>query len=495
MARPWRSPAPVGRGSSNRMRCSPRWNAGSAPAGTRRPHLHPRFGLGDRTAAHERIRPRGHDQRVIRRPLDLVAADDGTGGTERDRGVRLAVRRDQPAAAGDRCAPARPVHPDRAGHLRRPPPRRRPGNAAARELLVAQVEIDGQRYLHYRPMRVDIALIRGTAVDPLGDIGVRRGTGRARRARRRAGRPRVRRCGPGTGQAGRVDAVAAARGDRAGRAGRRGRGRTWTVADLRRGVRPDVVWRRAERAVRTGPGRPDPRGDRPPGGAGGARRRGSNVGFGVAAQVVDALVEQGRLGEVTLAIEQGLFNGIPESGDLFGVAHGPTARMASTTQFELFAMGLLDACCLGMASSTRPVRSTLAGSAPNWSGRVVSSTSPSTPARPSSAARSPPRDWTWRSPATGCGSPGKAAWASSCPRSRRSPTPAARAGRRAGGGLRHRAGGVPAHAGRRGADRGCRRRLDRPRHPAEDGVRTDAIRDVRPMPPEVFRRVPSLREV
>jgi propionate CoA-transferase len=52
---------------------------------------------------------------------------------------------------------------------------------------------------------------------------------------------------------------------------------------------------------------------------------------------------------VTLAIEQGLFNGIPESGALFGVAHGPTARMASTSQFELFAMGMLDICCLGMA--------------------------------------------------------------------------------------------------------------------------------------------------
>ena len=73
------------------------------------------------------------------------------------------------------------------------------------------------------------------------------------------------------------------------------------------------------------------------------------MGFGVSAEVVDVLAEQGRLDEVTLAIEQGLFNGVPESGALFGVAHGPTARLASTTQFELFAMGLLDVCCLGMA--------------------------------------------------------------------------------------------------------------------------------------------------
>ena len=74
-----------------------------------------------------------------------------------------------------------------------------------------------------------------------------------------------------------------------------------------------------------------------------------NVGFGVSAEVVDVLAEQGRLDEVTLAIEQGLFNGVPESGALFGVAHGPSARLPSTSQFELFAMGLLDTCCLGMA--------------------------------------------------------------------------------------------------------------------------------------------------
>src|SRR5439155_4107947 len=74
-----------------------------------------------------------------------------------------------------------------------------------------------------------------------------------------------------------------------------------------------------------------------------------NVGFGVSAEVVDVLAEQQRLDDVTLAIEQGLYNGIPESGALFGVAHGPTARLPSASQFECFAMGMLDTCCLGMA--------------------------------------------------------------------------------------------------------------------------------------------------
>src|SRR5207248_690925 len=146
-------------------------------------------------------------------------------------------------------------------------PRRGGGraNAAATEELVALLELDGREYLHYRPMPVDVALIRGTEADPLGNIGC-------------AEEPAV------------LDVLALAQA------------------------------------------------------AGGVL----NVGFGLAAEVVDALAERGRLHEVTLAIEQGLFNGVPETGTLFGVAHGPTVRLPSTNQFELFAMGLLDTCCLGM---------------------------------------------------------------------------------------------------------------------------------------------------
>src|SRR5205814_1460782 len=158
-------------------------------------------------------------------------------------------------------------------------------NRAAPEELVGLVELDGREYLHYRPMRVDVGLIRGTEVDPLGNLGC-------------AEEPAVLDL-LAVAQAARTDPVRAA------------------------------IARRA--ALEVCPGAV------------------LNVGFGVSAQVVDVLAEQGRLHEVTLAIEQGLFNGVPESGTLFGVAHGPTARLASTTQFELFAMGLLDVCCLGMA--------------------------------------------------------------------------------------------------------------------------------------------------
>ena len=44
-------------------------------------------------------------------------------------------------------------------------------NAAARDDLVALVELDGREFLHYRPLRVDIGLIRGTEADRRGNIG------------------------------------------------------------------------------------------------------------------------------------------------------------------------------------------------------------------------------------------------------------------------------------------------------------------------------------
>ncbi|MFL6082157.1 MAG: CoA-transferase [Mycobacterium sp.] len=74
-----------------------------------------------------------------------------------------------------------------------------------------------------------------------------------------------------------------------------------------------------------------------------------NVGFGVPDLVVGILADQGRLGDVTIAIEQGLIDGIPVSGDLFGAARGPKVMHASTTQFDLFSGGILDVSCLGMA--------------------------------------------------------------------------------------------------------------------------------------------------
>jgi propionate CoA-transferase len=222
-------------------------------------------------------------------------------------------------------------------------------NRAAPEELVGLVELDGREYLHYRPMRVDVGLIRGTEVDPLGNIGCAeepavldllavaqsaRASGGTVLAQVKRSRPEPLPPAAVVVPAALVDAVVVVPGQWQTYASEydpslcgtgNGAVPTGNLADPVRAV----IARRAALEVSAGAV--------------------VNVGFGVSAEVVDVLAEQGRLAEVTLAIEQGLFNGVPESGTLFGVAHGPTARLASTTQFEMFAMGLLDVCCLGMA--------------------------------------------------------------------------------------------------------------------------------------------------
>ena len=222
-------------------------------------------------------------------------------------------------------------------------------NAAAKEDLVSTVDFDGREYLHYRPMPVDAALIRGTEADPLGNIGCAEepadldvlAVAQAARASGGTVLAQVKRVldhplpphevtvpGP------LVDAVVVEPGQWQTYAAEYDPTLCAPVVPQSRPPWPTdpvraVIARRAAREVAAGAV--------------------LNVGFGLGAEVVDALAECGRLAQVTLAIEQGLFNGVPETGALFGVAHGPTARLSSTDQFELFAMGLLDVCCLGMA--------------------------------------------------------------------------------------------------------------------------------------------------
>lgn len=221
-------------------------------------------------------------------------------------------------------------------------------NAAAGEDLVAVTTIGGEEYLHYRPMRVDVAFVRGSEADPRGNIG----------------------CGD---EAAILDDLAVAQAARACGG--------LVIAQVKRlceqpldpravvvpgplvdaiVVTPDQwqTYAAEYEPAFCGPSssyRLSAPGD--PVRLAVARRAALevgdgdvlNVGFGMSAEVVDVLAAQGRLERVTLAIEQGLFDGVPESGDLFGAARGPAARISSTDQFDLFAGGLLDVCCLGMA--------------------------------------------------------------------------------------------------------------------------------------------------
>src|SRR5699024_3075366 len=44
-------------------------------------------------------------------------------------------------------------------------------NASADEKLVEVLELDGAEYLRYKPVHVDVAIVRGTEVDEFGNIG------------------------------------------------------------------------------------------------------------------------------------------------------------------------------------------------------------------------------------------------------------------------------------------------------------------------------------
>lgn len=224
-------------------------------------------------------------------------------------------------------------------------------NAAATDEVVELTTVEGREYLRYRPFRVDVALVRGTVADPLGNIGAdqepalldalecaqaARGSGGITIAQvkrvidtpldpRRVSIPGVL-----------VDFVIEAPEQRI----------SYLPSDedffapldvslpVTEAVENDpvrtVVARRAALEVRNGDT--------------------VNLGFGMSSGVADVLRAQGRLGDgVRLAIEQGLYDGHPATGDLFGMSRGPSARVSSATQFDLFSSGILDRTFLGMA--------------------------------------------------------------------------------------------------------------------------------------------------
>ncbi|AKE88374.1 acetyl-CoA--acetoacetyl-CoA transferase subunit alpha [Rhodococcus aetherivorans] len=221
--------------------------------------------------------------------------------------------------------------------------------ASATEDLVELITLDGREYLRYKPFPVDVAIVRGDAIDPAGNITC-------------------------AGEAAQLDALAVAQAAKAsgGRVIAQVKTRLDHPIDPRLvhipAVLVDVVVHApAQWQTYASEFDPELSGDAAncrfsPGDNDDIRmliaRRAAtevddgdvlNVGFGVSALVVDALAEQDRLDDVTLAIEQGLIDGIPVSGDLFGAARGPRVVHSSTTQFDLFAGGLLDVSCLGMA--------------------------------------------------------------------------------------------------------------------------------------------------
>ena len=225
-------------------------------------------------------------------------------------------------------------------------------NDAAVEDLVRIIHIDGQDYLHYLPLTVDVGIIRGWKADRTGNISADQ-------------------------EASSLDAQAVAIAARGGGGVVIAQVKQ-TVADGALDPRlmlvpsplvdlivecPDQQQSQVSELEPAfySPGHFEssfhPAIDTIGGARGVVARRAAlevpagavlNVGYGMSAGTVDVLIEQGRLDDVTLCIEQGPVGGFPETGALFGLSRYPQALFPSLLQFEFFASGMIDLAILGM---------------------------------------------------------------------------------------------------------------------------------------------------
>ena len=217
-------------------------------------------------------------------------------------------------------------------------------NGCTTEDLVECVEFDGETWLYFRSIPVDVALIRGTTADERGNISTEHEGGflgiydQALAAHNNGGIviaqvKRVARAGTLAPQSVRVPGVVV----------------DYVVVDpdQRQTTETDYdaaisgEYRPANDAFSLMPwGASKPLARR----AACALRAGDavNLGFGISALVPRILLEEGQADKVTWVIEQGAVGGIPLLDFQFGCAGGAEAIMASPDQFTYFHGGGFD---------------------------------------------------------------------------------------------------------------------------------------------------------